>query len=332
MEKVTESDPKNDVATGADVKKARQTSRPTYDDVVSRLSHEIGTPITALRGYVSLWLDGTLDPMPWCTKDEITILARQLDSLAQNVGALVDSLARSSTQENRGVFDGWSVNAIDEFAGPIGGIRRRLQEKNRSLLHKMSIDSQNAAMVCERSAILLDALATQLANAHTVSGGHAPEMLVMDLSSWLRQSIHDLAPAVTCFGHPLTLEFPSESVVMKGNASLLSVALLNLLDNAQKFSPERSPIQVIGFAKAGTCGFAVEDAGPGLPRAFEFRPFGRIDDGPGFAAPGVGLGLFTASRIAELHGGALTIRTVERMGTSVRIQIPVQRDNGSHGG
>jgi signal transduction histidine kinase len=314
------------------VDRGRQASRPTYDDVVGRLSHELGGPIATLRGYVSLWLDGTLDPMPWSTKDEITSLSRQLDSLARNVGALVDSLARSSIQDNRGVFDGWSINAIDEFAGPIGGIKRWLQQRDPSLVHMMSIDSQNAAMVCERSAILLDALATQLANAHSVSGGDAPEMRVLDLSSWLRQSIHDLAPAVTCFGHPLTLDFPSESVLMKGNATLLAVALLNLLDNAQKFSPERSPIQVIGFAKAGTCGFAVEDAGPGLPRAFEFRPFGRIDNGPGFAAPGVGLGLFTASRIAELHGGALTIRAVERMGTSVRVQIPLQGDNGSHGG
>jgi signal transduction histidine kinase len=281
---------------------------------------------------VSLWLDGTLDPTPWCTKDEITILARQLDRLAQNVHALVESLPRSSSQDNRGAFEGWPANAIGKLAGPIGGIRRWLQEKDHSLLHEMSIDSQNAAMVCERSAILLDALATQLANAHTVSGDDVPEMLVMDLSSWLRHSIHELAPAVTCFGHPLTLDSPSESVFMKGNPTLLSVALLNLLDNAQKFSPERSPIQVIGFAKAGTCGFAVEDAGPGLPRAFEFRAFGRIDHGPGFAAPGVGLGLFTASRIAELHGGALTIRAIERVGTSVRLQIPVHGEDGSRGG
>ncbi|MHB8589671.1 MAG: sensor histidine kinase [Candidatus Dormibacteraceae bacterium] len=271
---------------------------------------------------MSLWLDGTLDPMPWSNRDEITILSRQLDGLAQSVGAWVDSFARSSSSDGRGVFDSWPVNTIDTFAGPTAGIRRWLQEKDPSLLNKMSLDSHNAAMVCERSAILLDALVTQLANAHAVSGAETPEMLVMDLSTWLRRSIHDLAPAVTCFGHPLTLDFPSQSVPMKGNPTLLAVALLNLLDNAQKFSPERSPIQVIGFAKAGTCGFAVEDAGPGLPRAFEFRAFGRIDDGPGFAAPGVGVGLFTASRVAELHGGALTIRAIERVGTSVRIQIP----------
>ncbi len=308
----------------SDLDRARQISRPTFDDVVSRLSHELGSPIAALRGYVSLWLDGTLDPMPWSNRDEITILSRQLDRLAQSVGAWVDSFARSSSSDGRGVFGNWPVNTIDTFAGPTADIRRWLQEKDPSLLNKMSLESHNAAMVCERSAILLDALVTQLANAHTVSGAETPEMLVMNLSIWLRQSIHNLAPAVTCFGHPLTLDFPSQSVPMKGNPTLLAVALLNLLDNAQKFSPERSPIQVIGFAKAGTCGFAVEDAGPGLPKAFEFRAFARIDDGPGFAAPGVGLGLFTASRVAELHGGALTIRAIERVGTSVRIQMPAQ--------
>ena len=319
------------LSQGPDPNDTPEISQFTHNEVVNRLSHELGSPIAALRGYVSLWLDGTLDPMPWSSTDEIKLLSKLLDDLAQSARVLVESFAREPGEVRQASLDGWPVDAVATLAGRVGHLRRWLQRKDRSLLRTIPVDSQNAAMACERSAIILEALVTQLATAHTVSGDEPPEMTVIDLTTWLRQSIHALAPAVTCFGHSLALDSASESASIQGNSSLLSVALLNLLDNAQKFSPERAPIQVIGFAKAGACGFAVEDSGPGLPHSFEFRAFGRIDEGPGFAAPGVGLGLFTARRIAELHGGSLTIRTIERLGTSVRIQIPTMGADSNGG-
>ena len=297
-------------------------SRPTYTDVVNRLSHELGGPISVLRGYFSLWLDGTLAHLPWSTRDEIERAAAQVDGLAKQSAVLVDLFARSSGDSNRGVPQRWPVNAEEALGGPIRQLRTWLQAKDEATLQQLSVESSSGVLICERSLILLDALVSQLAAAQMVSGDERPVMESIDLSSWLRRSIHDIAPAVTCFGHPLALDFPPKPVPIRGNSTLLAVALLNLLDNAQKFSPARAPIQVVGYEKPGSCGFAVEDRGPGLPKNFEFRAFGRIDHGPGFAAPGVGLGLFTANRVAELHGGSLTIQTIEHRGTRVGIQIP----------
>jgi len=289
---------------------------------VNRLSHELGGPISVLRGYFSFWLDGSLDHLPWSTRDEIKLGAAQVESLAKQAGVLVDRFARSSEDSNRGVPESWPVDAGQALAGPIHDLRAWLRVKDEAIMQQLSVESFSAVLVCDRSLILLDALVSQLAAAHMVSGDEAPRMESIDLSSWLRRSIHDLAPAVTCFGHPLVLDLPPKPVTARGNSTLLHVALLNLLDNAQKFSPARAPIQVVGYEKPGLCGFAVEDSGPGLPKSFEFRAFGRIDHGPGFAAPGVGLGLYTAKRIAELHGGSLTILAIERRGTRVGIQIP----------
>ena len=304
---------------------APEESRPTYTDVVNRLSHELGGPIAVLRGYFSFWLNGTLAHLPWSTRDEIELAAAQVDGLAKQAGALVDLFARSPEDATRGALDSWPADADRTLAGPIRGLRDWFQAKDRAIVRELSYEARMAVLVCERGVILLDALVSQLATAHAVSGDEVPEMENIDLSNWLRHSIHDLAPAVTCFGHPLALDFPTRAVPIRGNSTLLSVALLNLLDNAQKFSPPRATIQVIAYEKPGMCGFAVEDGGPGLPRAFAFRAFGRIDHGLGFAAPGVGLGLFTANRVAELHGGSLTIRAIEHMGTSVGIKFPTHR-------
>jgi signal transduction histidine kinase len=303
-----------------------EASRPSYSHVVNRLSHELGGPIAVLRGYFSFWLDGTLEHLPWRTRADIEHAASQLDELAKQASAMVARFGHSSEATDRGVLDSWPAGAVASLAGRIRRLHVWFQAEDEALMRQLSTESRTAVSICQRSVILLEALVTQLATAHMVSGGEMPEMESVDLSSWLRRSIHDLAPAVTCFGHPLALDFPTHPVAIQGNPALLAVALLNLLDNAQKFSPSRAPIQVTGWERAGMTGFAVEDGGPGLPRDFGFRAFGRIDHGLGFAAPGVGLGLFTVRRVAELHGGSLAVRAVEHRGTSVGIQIPTNRE------
>jgi signal transduction histidine kinase len=302
-----------------------EVSRRTYDDVVNRLSHELGSPIAVLRGYLSFWLDGSLDPVPWSTREDVVRAAAQVEGLAKQAVALVDLFSRSSVDANRRALDSWPADADRTLAGPVHELRGWFQAKDRATLQQLSTESHTAVLICERSVIVLEALVRQIATAHMVSGDEMPEMESIDLLSWLRRTVHELAPSVTCFGHPFSLDCPPGPVPIQGNSTLLAVALLNLLDNAQKFSHPRSPIQVVGYERAGVCGFAVEDGGPGLPRDFEFRAFGRIDHGLGFAAPGVGLGLFTAKRIAELHGGSLTIRAIEHRGTRVGIQLPASR-------
>lgn len=279
--------------------------------------------MAVLRGYFSFWCDGSLDPVPWSTREDVERTAKRVEGLAKQTLALVELFSHSSLNANRLSLDSWPADADRTLTGPVRELRNWFQAKDRATLQRLSAESHRAVLICERSVILLEALLRQIATAHMVSGDEMPEMELMDLSSWLRQSVHELAPSVTCFGHPFSLDFPPSPVPIRGNSTLLTTTLLNLLDNAQKFSHSRSPIQVVGYERAGVCGFAVEDNGPGLPRDFEFRAFGRIDRGLGFAAPGIGLGLFTAKRVAKLHGGTLTVRTIEHRGTSVGLQLPV---------
>lgn len=252
--------------------------------------------------------------------------AEQVERLAQQALSLIDLCSRLSVDANRHALDSWPADTGRTLSAPVQELRAWFQDKDRNALTKLSADSHAAALMCERSTILIEALLRQIATAHMVSGREKPVMRSMDLSSWLRRSIHELAPSVTCFGHALSLDFPPGPAPVQGNPTLLAVALLNLLDNAQKFSHPRSPIQVAAYERAGFCGFLVQDSGPGLPRDFEFRAFGRIDHGPGFAAPGVGLGLFTARRVAELHGGSLTMSTIEHRGTRAGIQLPTDQE------
>ena len=91
-------------------------------------------------------------------------------------------------------------------------------------------------------------------------------------------------------------------IVLSGNATLIEIAIRNLVDNALKYSPENSTVSV----RVGPgCVVTVDDEGPGIPfeqRSAIFERFWRSDRGVGI---GAGIGLALVRRIAQLHDGAV---------------------------
>ena len=293
-----------------------------YQNVVNRLSHELGGPLAVLRGYMSLWLDGTLEPQPWCHCEEIIACVATIDTLIDEVGLIVAAMDRPPTAATRPDREATVADLASSLVGPVSELRSWFQGRDRSLAFKMTFAAAHAALVCERSAILFEALVRQLQVAHTVYRRSVPEIERIELAVWLRRSVHMMAPALSCFGHKIALDSPALSGVVMANPHLLAVALVNVLDNAQKFSAPHSRIQLTAFETETSSGFSIRDEGPGLPRDFELRLFGRIDAGRGFASPGLGLGLYIAKQAAELLGGTLTLRSIESCGTSVRVELP----------
>ena len=298
-----------------------------YEPAVNRLSHELGGPLALIRGYFSLWLDRTLDPFPWCTVQEIETQFVVVDRLAGLLPVLVGSISKVGGALDSGDLSAWIGQFDDQVARPIRELGEWFRSKNRNRVYELSFASTHAAFVCERNAILLHSLVTQLGVVQSLQRGNlAGAVEPLELSSWLRRSVHEMAPAITCFGHTLALDTPSAGAVVRANSVLLSIALLHLLDNAQKFSRPQTSIRIGAFASLRTAGFLVEDNGPGLPREFELQAFGRVDDGLGFASPGMGLGLYITSLVAKMHHGRLTFHSIENVGSTFRIEMPARAD------
>ena len=113
--------------------------------------------------------------------------------------------------------------------------------------------------------------------------------------------------------------------MVTGHRQLLSQALGNLLENAIKYSPRGSVLQVSARRNTedGTPEVVVQDSGPGIPaRAREqvLRPFVRLESGSG--EPGSGMGLAIAAAVARLHHGKLMLEDAEP-GLRVRLQFGV---------
>ena len=110
---------------------------------------------------------------------------------------------------------------------------------------------------------------------------------------------------------------------VRGDAERLRQVLMNLIDNAIKYSPAGDEVEVRAYAEDGHVHVNVRDNGPGIShedRRLIFEKFGRVTSGN--TRPGTGLGLFIARSIAEAHGGTLDVHSVPEHGSTFTLSVP----------
>ncbi len=106
----------------------------------------------------------------------------------------------------------------------------------------------------------------------------------------------------------------------------LKQIVLNLLSNAVKFTPARGEVKVRGRAAGGFVRIAIMDNGIGIAKdalAKLGRPFEQVESQLTKSHQGSGLGLAIAKSLAELHGGAMRIRSTPGRGTIVVVKLPM---------
>jgi signal transduction histidine kinase len=120
-------------------------------------------------------------------------------------------------------------------------------------------------------------------------------------------------------------------VRVRGDASLLSRIMDNLVGNALKFGPEGGPVYVrLRSTAAGEVIFEVEDRGRGVPEGERdriFRPLVRGRAGNG--VPGLGLGLAFVREAVKVHGGRVTVSDASPSGALFRVTLPTLAPHGA---
>jgi signal transduction histidine kinase len=117
------------------------------------------------------------------------------------------------------------------------------------------------------------------------------------------------------------------------DAELIGRALKNVLDNAQKYSPDQAaPIEVSASMDDTETIISIQDSGIGIPEEdldFIFEPFYRVDKTRTPQQDGYGLGLSLAKNIIDAHGGHIHISSEPDRGTLVKIHLPRSTDPGN---
>ncbi len=125
----------------------------------------------------------------------------------------------------------------------------------------------------------------------------------------------------------IRIDVPAHLRVFADERALQHI-LLNVVQNAVKFTPEGGRVGLRGRACGGFVHLFVADTGIGIPKsaiAKLGRPFEQVETNLTRSYKGSGLGLAIARSTAELHGGALRIRSEEGQGTIVLVRLPQPR-------
>jgi two-component system sensor histidine kinase MprB len=227
--------------------------------------------------------------------------------LARAFATMLAALSRSRQQQQQLVQD-----ASHELRTPLTSVRTNIEvlERHRDL----PADTRAALFGDLRSELgELDGLVTELVELAADQRDDEPvvEVSLGDLASRAARR------ATRRHGRPV--QVAGHGAPVRGRQAALERALANLLDNAAKFSPAGSRIEV--ELHGGRV--SVRDHGPGIDPADHERVFDRFyRSGAARALPGSGLGLAIVRQVVEGHGGSVFVHDAAGGGTVVGFELP----------
>ncbi|MFH0914682.1 MAG: GAF domain-containing sensor histidine kinase [Chloroflexota bacterium] len=147
----------------------------------------------------------------------------------------------------------------------------------------------------------------------------------LELRALLESTHWQISPVMQCKKQSLVLNLPESLPIVQADAEQLRQVLLNLLDNASKFSPPGSQITL--GAKRGEREVVIKviDHGIGIAKAEQarlFQPYYRVQ-AKRHQYPGSGLGLSLAKRLVEMHGGRIWVESELGRGSTFAFSLPL---------
>ncbi len=252
-------------------------------------------PLNRLGSLIRRRLPTDLSPIPTAgVPEEVKPVIR----------AFNDMMAR--LEQNLQAQQRFIGDAAHQMRTPLTGLKMQtelaLQEADPEL---MRASLRQIAESADRAAHLIGQLLTLARAEASHRKTHAIEQV--DIEALARQATLEWVPAAMAKRIDLGFEGTGWPLQVSGNPLLLRELIVNLIDNAVKYTPEGGRVTV----RTRTTDFAlleVEDDGPGIPdneRDLIFERFYRV---LGNEVPGSGLGLAIVREIAELHRGSVQLK------------------------
>lgn len=222
--------------------------------LLANVAHELATPMTAIRGFSDLMLDGIIST----PEDQVQSL-RTINKESIRVQSLIDTLSQLARLEAG--FEHMEMDAVN------------LHSLTKETIHVLSIKANPRKIV-----------------------------LVNEISQ----------------------DFP----VIHGDVNHLTQVLLNLIDNAIRYTPDQGTVTIRGRLDGKFAWVDVIDTGPGIPEEelqHVFLRFYRLDPARNKKAGGSGLGLSIVHGIVESHGGIVRASNMPDGGACFSFNIPLEQ-------
>ena len=222
--------------------------------------------------------------------------------------------------------------ASHQLRTPLTGIKWYVELLDQNA-PKMSIEKiqKYIKKIGESNNRMIDLVNDLMATSKADSGKIIKEVSSYPVKDLLQRSIDEqgrlfLNRKITIEG----MELIHEDLEIDADITQMVQVFGNLFDNAARYSPKGSKIEVGAELGLGKVKIYVKDYGLGIPLKQQGRVFNKFFRGDNVAKtiPGSGLGLYLAKNIVEAHGGKIWFESKENLGTTLFVELPIKQKNG----
>jgi two-component system phosphate regulon sensor histidine kinase PhoR len=216
-------------------------------------------------------------------------------------------------------------NVTHELKTPIALIRLAAETLE---MHRFTTAEEGDSFLRSilRETVRLQQLVDNILDFARLEAGQAtPHLETVDLLAVVRETVEVFRPRLEHQGFRLDLDLPGSLPLVRGDALMLQHCLLNLLDNALKYSRAQREVKVSAEARDGAVAVSVADRGIGIAPADQkrvFEKFVRVETGLVHDVKGAGLGLSLVVQIMRAHGGRVELESRPGEGSTFTLVLP----------
>ncbi|MBN1141665.1 MAG: HAMP domain-containing protein [Deltaproteobacteria bacterium] len=286
--------------------------------ICSWLAWHLTSPIRKLRHATQEFAQGNLAtrvrPTLGTRRDEIGVLAREFDQMAEQIEGLMTSQKRLLRDISH------------ELRSPLA----RLNVAMELLRQKTGPEAESSLERIRREADRLNEMIGQILSLNAIDASvEAGRQQTVALDALLREVVAD-ADFEAKSRHCRVSLTVSEQVRLEGNPELLMRGIENVIRNGVRYGAPGTEVEVgLECAHDGSQAWSVltvRDHGPGVPEEdLEkiFQPFYRVADARDRQSGGTGIGLAITERAVRLHGGSVKAANHPEGGLVVKIRLPI---------
>ncbi|MGU3493295.1 PAS domain-containing sensor histidine kinase [Xanthobacteraceae bacterium A53D] len=287
----------------------------------------VGTDITPLKRHEERLMDNEKRLMALVA--DLRKSQQTLEHQAQQLAELADSysIEKNRAEDANRAKSEFLANMSHELRTPLNAIIGFSEIMESGMFGPLGSEkySEYSADIKRSGTFLLDVINDILDMSKIEAGRMQLELEDVRVDELVADAMRVMAVKGEEKQLSMTAEIGADKMI-RGDRRALKQILLNLLSNAVKFTPEGGQISVRARVNGGAAVIAIEDTGIGIPRdALDKigRPFEQVESQFTKTYKGSGLGLAIAKSLAELHGGAMRIRSTEGVGTTVVVRLPL---------
>ncbi|TFW14764.1 hybrid sensor histidine kinase/response regulator [Duganella callida] len=260
-------------------------------------------------------------------KEEISELARALDAMAESLQEkeLQHLKAESQLRDADRRKDEFLAMLAHELRNPLAPISAGAQLLQSG--HASEAAVQRTASIIVRQVHHMTRLVDDLLDVSRVTRGlvtltRAP----LNVGKIVADAVEQAEPLIKSRQHSFEVVLPPEPLVVTGDHKRLVQVLVNVLNNAAKYTPAGGAIRLAVTTDGGHVHISVSDNGIGLSpelRGHVFELFAQADRNSARSQGGLGLGLALVKSLVELHGGTVGVESEgENKGSTFTITLP----------